>query len=181
MAYTHACIMGNTILLTGYPGCGKTTIIKKFINGYPGKMGGFYTQEIREAGLRTGFRIITLGGKKAVLAHVDIKRSKRVGKYGVDLQALEEIGVESIYDALGNKTLVVIDEIGPMEIASAKFCSAVWDVLQSDCTLLGTIVKRSLPFTDDIKRSCKNIIEVDPINRKTIPGEILLSLSESQA
>jgi len=172
--------MGNTMLLTGYPGCGKTTIIKKIIDGYSGNMGGFYTQEIREAGHRTGFRIITLGGQQAVLAHVNISSSKRVGKYGVDLQMLEEIGVESIYDALGNKALVVIDEIGPMEIASIKFCSAVWDVLKSDCTLLGTIVKRSLPFTDDIKKSCKNMIEVDLRNREKIPGEILFSLSEGR-
>jgi len=93
---------------------------------------------------------------------------------------LEEIGVESIYDALGNKALVVIDEIGPMEIASIKFRIAVWDVLKSDCTLLGTIVKRSLPFTDDIKISCKNMIEVDLRNREKIPGEILFSLSEGR-
>jgi nucleoside-triphosphatase len=123
---------------------------------------------------------VALGGQQAVLAHVNITSSKRVGKFGVDLQALEDIGVESIYNALNNKALVVIDEIGPMEIASEKFRSALRNVLQSDCTLIGTIVKRSLPFTDDIKRSCKNIIEVDPLNRERIPGEILLSLSEDE-
>lgn len=180
MSYTHVCIMGNTILLTGYPGCGKTTIVKKIINVYSGKMGGFYTQEMREGGLRTGFRMTTLHGQVGILAHVNFKSSKRVGKYGVDLEMLDDIGVRSIYEALENHALVIIDEIGPMEIASTKFRNAVKDVLRSDCTLLGTIVKRSIPFTEEIKASCSNIMEVGLHNREYLADDILVSLSEGQ-
>ena len=180
ISYTHACIMGNTILLTGNPGSGKTTIIMEIINGFSGKMGGFYTEEMREGGLRTGFRMITLHGRTGILAHVNNKSSLRVGKYGVDLPALEEIGVRSVYGALKDEALVVIDEIGSMEIASEKFRRAVQDVIQSDCTLLATIVKRSLPFTDGIKRTCSNIIEVSHSSRENIASQILFSLSEGR-
>ena len=124
--------------------------------------------------------MITLSGQSGILAHVNIKSQKRVGKYGVDLTALEEIGVKSIYQALESEALVVVDEIGPMEIASVKFQGAVNEVIQSGLTMVGTIVKRRLPFTDKIKRSCPNIIEVGPHNRELIAGQILQTLEGGQ-
>jgi nucleoside-triphosphatase len=80
--------MGNTILLTGLPGCGKTTLIRKVISRSSTPTGGFYTQESREPyynpanGIRKGFEIITLDGRRGILAHVDIHDPMRVGKYG---------------------------------------------------------------------------------------------------
>ena len=144
--------MNPIILLTGRPGCGKTTLIRRLLEDYPGDVGGFYTQEIRESGIRKGFEIITLDGQRGILAHVDIQSNQRVGKYKLDLHALERLAVPAIREAAAQDALVVIDEIGPMEIRSKEFRQAIIHTFQSGARVLGTIVRRSMPFTDEIKR-----------------------------
>src|SRR6266568_7632459 len=123
--------MKQKVLLTGRPGCGKTTLIKALLNDLARPAGGFYTEEIRERGVRVGFKLVTLDGKEAVLAHINFKTRERVGKYGIDLSALETVGVAAVREAVRARLLVVIDEIGPMEIRSAIFCDAVNEALDS--------------------------------------------------
>jgi nucleoside-triphosphatase len=139
------------VLLTGRPGCGKTTLIKCVVNNLPGRAGGFYTEEIRGGGTRAGFKIVTLDGKEVVFAHVCFQTPEHVGKYGLDLSALERIGVEAVREAVRRQRLVVIDEIGPMEIRSAIFRDAVNEALDSEVPVLATIFARPLPFTNTIK------------------------------
>jgi nucleoside-triphosphatase len=141
----------RAILLTGSPGCGKTTLIRRAVELLPGPVGGFYTQEIREGRARKGFEMVTLDGQRGVLAHVNIAGRKRVGKYGVDISVLDVLGVEAIERSAQERGVVVIDEIGPMEILSDRFRQAVLKALDSDAVVLGTIVKRSTCFTDRIK------------------------------
>jgi nucleoside-triphosphatase len=163
------------VLLTGRPGCGKTTLIKRVVNELVLPAGGFYTEEIRHRGQRVGFKIITLGGEEAVLAHVDFNTKQRVGKYGLDLHGLESIGTEVICIAVQARQLVVIDEIGPMEIRSHIFCDVVNEALDSPDTsgILGTITARSFPFTNAIKkRHDITLIEVRPENREQLVSEL---------
>jgi len=164
------------VLLTGRPGCGKTTLIKRVVYELALSAGGFYTEEIRQRGERVGFKIITLQGKEAVLAHVDFKTSQRVGKYGLDLPALESIGIEAICIAMRARQLLVIDEIGPMEIRSRIFCDVVNEALNSPDTsgILATITARSFPFTNAIKkRHDITLIEVHPKNREQLVSDLL--------
>src|SRR5207253_25633 len=125
----RATMMTKKILLTGRPGCGKTTLIKRVVKELALPAGGFYTEEIRERGRRVGFKIVTLEGKEAVLAHVDFKTAQCVGKYRLDLAGLETVGIEALRTALRARQLVVIDEIGPMEIRSGIFCDVVNEAL----------------------------------------------------
>ncbi len=81
--------MKQVCLLTGKPGTGKTSLIKQAVAGMGGKAGGFYTEEIRSGGTRLGFRLVTLDGESAVLAHVNIHSRYRVSKYGVDIDNLD--------------------------------------------------------------------------------------------
>lgn len=174
--------MAPAILLTGSPGCGKTTLVRDIVLHYPGRATGFYTQEIRARGVRLGFEMITLDGKHAVLAHVDLDSRQRVGKYGVDLLALEDVAVASLQPVLetAGAGLIVIDEIGPMEILSEKFCRVVVQALQGRQPVLATIVQRSTPFTDLVKsRPGVTLIEVRLDNRSNLPEHILALLRES--
>jgi nucleoside-triphosphatase len=165
--------MTKRILLTGRPGCGKTTLIKRVVNNLALPAGGFYTEEIRERSQRVGFKLVTLDGDEAVFAHVNFKTSERLGKYGLDLSALETVGVEAIRAALHARQLVVIDEIGPMEIRSATFRDAVNEAFDSSVSIVATIVARSLPFTDAIKkRPNVSVVEVRLENRQRLLGEI---------
>jgi nucleoside-triphosphatase len=166
-------IVTENVLLTGRPGCGKTTLIRRVANNLPRPAGGFYTEEIRDRGTRTGFKIVTLDGDEAVFAHVDFKTPDRLGKYGLDLTALERIAVGSVREAIRAQRLVVIDEIGPMEFRSAIFRDAVMETLDSEVPVLATIFARSLPFTDAIKsRPDVMLIEVRPENRERLVTEL---------
>jgi nucleoside-triphosphatase len=136
--------------------------------------GGFYTEEIRERGLRLGFRIVTLDGKEDVFAHVNFKTQERLGKYGLDLSPLETIGIEAVRKAVRARELTVIDEIGPMEIRSAIFREVVNEALNSRAPLLGTITARPFPFTDAIKkRRDVTLIEIRGDNREQLVSELL--------
>jgi nucleoside-triphosphatase len=165
--------VNQKVLLTGRPGCGKTTLIKRVLNELPQRFGGFYTEEIREHATRVGFKIVPLEGGEAVFAHVDFTTPERVGKYGLDLSALEAVGVNAIREAVQAHRLIAIDEIGPMEIRSAMFRDEVNEVFESELPLLATIFARSLPFTDAIKsRPDVTMIEVRRDNRESLVSEL---------
>ncbi len=172
--------MAKTILLTGRPRVGKTTIIKEVVKRLPGRAGGFYTEEIKEGGQRRGFRIVTLDGHEGILAHVNVKSHHRVSKYGVDLVSLERVGVTAIRHAIVTSDCVVIDEIGKMELFSAAFKEAVLAAVESDKLVLGTIMLRSHPWADAVKAHPQvNLIKITEANRDTAVQLVLDSFSEN--
>ena len=150
--------MIKNIFITGRPGCGKTTLIKEILEELNLNAGGFYTLEIREKGLRKGFKIITLEGKEGILAHVNIKSPYKVSKYGVNIKDLEEIGVKSILKALKENKVIVIDEIGKQEMCSSKFKKAVILALNSKNKVLGTIKLTYDLFSDKIKKRKDTVV-----------------------
>lgn len=162
--------MGKNIFLTGQPGVGKTTIIKKWIEKIE-NAGGFYTEEIREKGKRKGFKIVTLDGKEGILASCEKEGRLKVGKYTVDIEEFENTGVKSIQEALENEKIkyIVIDEIGKMELFSERFKEVVEKALESDKIVIGVLTKAKNDFAEKIrKRKDVKIIEVDKKNRDKI-------------
>ncbi|MCJ7764086.1 MAG: nucleoside-triphosphatase [Dehalococcoidales bacterium] len=144
--------MKQVYLLTGIPGTGKTSLIKQAVAGMKGKAGGFYTEEIRSNGIRKGFKLVTLDGEEAILAHIKIQSKYQVGKYGVDVDALEKVGVAALQKAIRQCQLVVVDEIGRMELFSDSFRKTVLEIIDSGKWLLGTIMFNSNKWADTIKR-----------------------------
>lgn len=144
--------MRNALLLSGEPGSGKTTIIKEALRTAGSSAGGFYTEEIRRGPAREGFSIVTLDGDKAVLAHISIRGPHRVGKYGVDVDSLDRVAVAAVTTAVRTRDIVVIDEIGKMELLSVHFREAVTEALESGKKVLGTIMLASHPWADATKR-----------------------------
>jgi nucleoside-triphosphatase len=144
--------MKKALLLTGQPGTGKTALIKEALAMTRVQGGGFYTEEIRTGGIRQGFKIVTLDGQEAILAHVDISSPYQVSKYRVDTSALDKVGVSVLRRAAKESNLIVIDEIGKMELFSPQFREAVTQALNSGQKVLGTIMLNPHPFADEIKR-----------------------------
>ncbi len=166
--------MANVYLLTGSPGTGKTTVIRQAIAGSKVKAGGFYTEEIKSGGTRQGFRIVTLDGQDAILAHVDSHSRYRVSKYGVDVQNLDNVGVAAINQAIDESDLIVIDEIGKMELFSPRFREAVLKAIDSSKKVLGTIMLSTNPFANDIKRHPKvNVVQLTRADHNEVLREIL--------
>lgn len=135
------------ILITGRPGVGKTTLIKKVIKDVD-TASGFFTAEMREKGKRVGFAIETVDGSKGILAHVGIQGKYTVSKYRVNLSDIETVCVPSL-DIKSD--LIVIDEIGKMELFSDQFRERVLRALDTG-KVIATIMEQPHPFTDDIKK-----------------------------
>ncbi len=167
------------ILLTGRPGVGKTTIIMKVIEGFRGRAGGFYTEEIRQGNMREGFRIKTLDGRDGILAHVRRPGPFRVGRYGVDVNAFDKIAIPSLERAIEREELIIIDEIGKMELFSSGFRSLILRILGSDKKILGVIHQRTDPFTQRIRQlPAMEILAVTETNRNVLPSLILDKLGQ---
>jgi nucleoside-triphosphatase len=171
--------MKQVYLLTGQPGTGKTRIIKQAIAGVKGKAGGFYTEEIRSQGVRQGFRLVTLDGQAAILAHINFHSPYRVSKYGVDIDSLDKVGVSALNQAVQECDLVIVDEIGKMELFSTKFREAVQRIISSGKRLLGTIMLSPNPYADTIKRQPQvNLITVTRTNHEQVLEELRNWLEE---
>ena len=166
--------MKHVYLLTGRPGTGKTSLIKQVVAKTKGNAGGFYTEEVRSQGVRQGFRLVTLDGQHTILAHVNIHSPYRVSKYGVDIDSLNRVGVSSLRQAAKECDLVIIDEIGKMELYSASFREAVSQIVGSDKRVLGTIMLPPNPWADEIKcRPQVNLITVTRDSYLSVLGELL--------
>ncbi|MBD3184894.1 NTPase [Candidatus Poribacteria bacterium] len=145
-------IHAKNILITGNPGVGMTTLIHETISKLNILAGGFYTAEIRDDNnKRWGFKIISLDGQEEVMASVDIVSSRKVSKYGVNPEAVDRIGVTAIEKAVAENDLVVIDEIGRMELISKLFRKAVFSALDSPKPVLGTIAIKETNASRKIK------------------------------
>ncbi|OFW70003.1 MAG: hypothetical protein A2V52_01985, partial [Actinobacteria bacterium RBG_19FT_COMBO_54_7] len=143
------------------------------------KAGGFVTEEIKEGSTRVGFAIRDLKGDEAVLAHMNYKGKPRVGKYGVDLNAFEEIALAALRLGRDEADFLVADEIGRMEIKSDTFRATVLEVMNSVLPLLATIPEAGDEFISDLKR--RDDIEVYIINtrnRDELEGVIYEAMRE---
>jgi nucleoside-triphosphatase len=162
------------LLIEARPGAGKTTALGRLaelLNDAGVRPAGFLTREIREHGRRVGFEIETFDGDKGLLAHVDIKGPPRVGRYGVDLDEFERVALPALETAT---SIVLIDELGKMELASERFKSKVLDVFESDVPIVATVHTARHPFTDELKRRTGvSTVRLTAANRDGLPEELL--------
>jgi nucleoside-triphosphatase len=166
--------MGHTLILTGRPAVGKTTLIKAVVKQLEGQAGGFYSEEIFGPGGRKGFRLITLDGQSGVMAHVDINSRSKVGRYGVDVAAIDRIGVAAVRAAIDQKPIVIIDEIGKMEMFSPQFQAIVLKAVSSPKIVIAAAMIDNHPWVAALK-SLPNVTvwEVTKENRNEMVKQAL--------
>jgi nucleoside-triphosphatase len=170
--------------LTGYPGVGKTTVLTKIVDELKRRsfrVGGMISSEVREDGARVGFKIIDLSnGTEGWLASVRQCSGPQIGKYRVCLEDLESVGSKAISSAVADADVVVIDEVGPMELLSVAFRDAIMKALDSEKPVLGTIHHRvTQPLVVAIKKRIDvKIIEVTTSNRDDLPALVIREISE---
>ncbi len=165
----------NNILITGPPRSGKSTLIEKVVQEISRPATGFFTQEIREKGRRVGFSITTLEGKTGVLAHQSIRSTFRVGKYGVNLEDLDQIAVPSMLPSTLDQ-IVVVDEIGKMECFSRLFKETLIKALSSDNLVIGSVAIKGDRFIQSIKN--RDDVSLVSISQNTRDAALKLFLQE---
>ena len=175
--------MTRILFITGQPGIGKTTVLLNSIEalkkmGY--KIGGMVSREVREGGIRIGFKIFDVhSGHQGWLAHVNQSNGPQVGKYRVNLDGLKMIGAVSILSAIRQTDVIAIDEIGPMELFSPAFKEAVVQALETDKPVLGIIHHKAQDaLINTIKaREDTGILEVTYENREGLHNLIVEKIS----
>lgn len=144
--------MGRTLLLTGRSGVGKSTFAKALFEQLKGRVGGFYTEEISGPGGRKGFRLVTLEGRAQIVAHVDHQGRSKIGRYGVDVAAIDRVGAKVILQAIERYPIILIDEIGKLQLFSSGFQSALLKAIASPCQVIATAMQDDQPpWVDALK------------------------------
>jgi nucleoside-triphosphatase len=162
------------LLVEARPGAGKTTALRRLaaLLGEAGvPLSGFTTEELRERGRRVGFAVESIDGQRATLAHVDLPGPPRVSRYGVDLEAFERVALPAFEPPPGS--VVLVDEIGKMELASERFREAVERLLAEPVALVATVHTARNPFTDRLKRRRDvELIRLTTGNRDELPARL---------
>lgn len=167
------------LFLTGSPGVGKTSVLLKVVEALMAKgysVGGMVSREIRSCGTRIGFEILDLRShERGWLAHVNQRRGPRIGRYRVNIDGLNAVGVRAIAEAIENSDVVVVDEIGPMELFSERFKETVERAIKSGKLVIGTVhwrVKDSL--IDEVRsRGDAEVITVTYENRGALHETVI--------
>lgn len=185
--------MSLEFYLTYYPiGVGKTTLIRKICAKLNDnfKLQGFFTDEVRSNGQRIGFDMITTAGTRCILARerpTDSVRRPKVGKYSVYVEDFEQLALSLLkIDANTASKLLVVDEIGRMELSSKRFAAVIDVLLQQQYPLLATIPSQSrqpIALVERLRSACNaRVYHVTKANRDSllndVVGEIIKLLSD---
>ncbi len=165
--------------ITGMPGAGKTQTLLRIIQLLEEegvKVGGMVTEPIVEKHHRAGFQITNwLTKEHEVFAHETLKSRVRSGRYGINVAALEGIGTKSLEDARASADVIVIDEVGKMDVDSEAFTKSVIDTLDAPKSIVMTLHKKSRnPLLQDIRRRDElRLLEVTPVNKNLLAFKIV--------
>jgi nucleoside-triphosphatase len=158
------------ILLTGKPGIGKSTILKKVAGNLKMLKYGIVADEIRNnVGRRVGFKAVAFDGRNSIFAHKSaFKTEFAVGEYFVDVKVINDFVVPELKRGMDkNNSVVLIDEIGRMQSLSAEFLKTIRELFSSRSNLLATIVLDDEPWSLEFKKYPGAIlIEVNEKNRE---------------
>ncbi|MGH3765385.1 MAG: nucleoside-triphosphatase [Pseudonocardiaceae bacterium] len=171
------------LLLDGPPKVGKTVVMCRLVELLRGRgavVSGFVTDEMRERDQRVGFVVRDIAGPEAILAHQDFQTGVQVGRFGVDVPAFERVALPALRRALDSDGVVIIDELGRMELASGPFVEAVDTLLAGSLAVVATVHVYEHPVTDALKRRADvQHVAVTEANRDELPAQLLRRLMHS--
>ncbi len=175
--------MDARVLLTGRPGSGKTTVVMKIVRELQQRdvlLTGFLTEEVRASGARIGFDLVGFDGSRETLARQGLETKPKVGRYGVDVAAVDAFSKRVVdgIRSLPKQGLVIIDEVGKMELFSHTFRDLVMQVVEANHPFLLTVTQAPLELPRELlARVDVEVHELTPENRQALPNQILARLA----
>lgn len=167
--------MALRIAVTGSPGVGKSTLVAKVTSGTKLRVGGVLARDRRYKDRRTGFELLDLStGMVGILAD-ESGDGPQLGKYRVHLDDLDRIGAQAVENAL-NCDLIIVDEVGPMELSSHKFILAVEKAIASPKPMLVVLHEWSNHRLAKKIRGSFRVVTVTRENRDSLVEEIAQAL-----
>lgn len=140
----------------------------------PVRAEGFYTEDIFENRKRVGYLTKTLQGESRILAKSGLPSELCVDRFGVDLQTVETLVVPAIETALRSADLLIMGQIGKMEIASPRFRDITRQALNSPLKIIATVPNYPLKFLNEIRnRPDVLLVEITKENENYWPEAIL--------
>jgi nucleoside-triphosphatase len=176
--------MSSIWLLTGPPGVGKSTVVSRVILQLKSAgviVGGCSTAEKKVKGARVGFEVLNLtDGTRGELASLTSGLGPRVGRYRVNLTDLSVVGAAGLSKAAASSEVIVIDEVGPMELVSPEFRRGVRACLDSGKPILAVVHERlEDDLLTELREKAKETITVTVENRDQAADGLAGSLLEA--
>ncbi|MFO7792503.1 MAG: NTPase [Candidatus Saliniplasma sp.] len=165
--------------ISGVIGIGKTDTLKRIISMLSEEgvtVGGMITEPILEDNRQMGFQVMNWKTKeKAVFAHLNLDSKIDIKGYGVDIDALNQVGVRAVENAIRNDDLILVDEIGKMEVESEEFNKIVKIALDVNKPMILTFNKKSRnPLLQDVRRRDDvRMLELTDVNRDLLPYKVV--------
>ena len=172
--------MASVYVITGVPGIGKTTALvrlTKMLKNAGVEVDGFYSVEVKDKGERKGFSFVDIKtGDTVQLASIS-GDGIRFSRYRVKVKNIDQFVPKVIQRAIEYSKIIILDEIGPMELFSNSFRKAVEDLLKTDKVIIA-VVHRSFShdLMKEVLKSAKAKIEVTESNRDAIPEQLFQML-----
>lgn len=168
--------MALRMFVLGRPGVGKTTLVRRVSEHFPGLFRGFYTEEIRERGIRVGFRVVTLSGNVGILAAKGAASPFRVGSYGVLVGEFERVVIPELTEVAELCSPCLIDELGKMEFFSRRFVALLESLWERVPLLLATTRFPEIPEARTfLAREGKTFL-LTPGNREMVFTQIVQAI-----
>ncbi len=169
--------MAFRLAITGPPGVGKSTLVQNCAKASRHKVGGVLARDKRVKDRRVGFELLDLGSGAMGMLADETGDGPQLGKYRVRLDDLDRIGARAIEEAL-QSDLIVVDEVGPMELSSRRFVAAVEKAIVSDKPMLVVLHQWSHhPLAKKIRKTFR-VITLSQENRDMIANEISMEMKK---
>ena len=186
----------SNLLVTGPPRSGKTTVVERTVDRLTDAgvdVGGLFSPEVREGGERIGFDLVDAtsprqhseassreGTRRVPLARVDRASGPSVGKYRVDVDAVDRF-VRQVLVRADAHDVVVIDEIAPMQVTSDAFVRETERLLDATQPVLAAVKQGSTSgfVGREKERPDAELFEVTPDTRDELPERVAARLQRA--
>ena len=165
----------NNIFLTGRVKSGKSTVLRKVLAELkPCRIGGFFTEAVIENSQTVGYQIRSVSNQSMIFARANSQGEYQIGGFGIFPEVFESLGVRILESALESSQLILMDEIGVMEVGAPKFKESILRCLNSNIVVSGAIKYKSNTFLDTIRnRPDLELLYVNESNRDSLPQLVI--------